>query len=146
MRHVAGLLCTLAVLLTTAATRAEERGLVVIVHPSRTVRLSVDDVARIFLKKQRFWDDGSPIVALNREAQSPLRETFTRRVFGLSSDALATYWNRQYFLGVLPPATLSSSEAVKRYVASEPGAIGYIEASLADDSVRVASKLEGAGD
>lgn len=116
--------------------------MVVIVHPNRPIALGVDDVARIFLKKQRFWDDGSAIVPLNREAQSALREAFSRRVFGMSSAALATYWNQQYFLGVLPPPTLSSSEAVKRYVASEPGAIGYVEATVADDSVRVALRFD----
>ncbi len=145
MRVVASLVCALLVLLSAAETRPEVRGLVVIVHPSRAVSLSVDDVARIFLKKQRFWDDGSPIIALNHEAESPVRDAFSRRVFGLSSAALAAYWNRQYFLGVLPPATLSSSEAVKRYVASDPGAIGYIEANLADGSVHVALELDGGG-
>ena len=41
------------------------------------------------------------------------------------------------------PTKLASNEAVKRYVASEPNAIGYIEASLVTRVVRVALLLDG---
>jgi ABC-type phosphate transport system substrate-binding protein len=133
----------LVLALSLVATSARPAGLAVavIVHPSRNQPLPVDDVARIFLKKQRFWDDGALIVPLNREAGSAIREVFSRRVFGMSSEALAAYWNDQYFLGTFPPATLSSTKAVKRYVASDPNAIGYIEASSVDSTVHVALEL-----
>ena len=55
---------------------------------------------------------------------------------------LADYWNRQYFYGVLPPATLASTGAVRRYVASDPNAIGYVPASEVDGSVRVVLHLQ----
>jgi ABC-type phosphate transport system substrate-binding protein len=133
----------MVVLLVATIARPADTSIAVIVHPSRQVTLDADDVARIFLRKRRFWEDGSPIVPLNREASSAVRELFTRRVFGVSSAALSVYWNEQYVLGTLPPTTLASNEAVKRYVASEPNAIGYIEASLVDKSVRVALLLDG---
>jgi ABC-type phosphate transport system substrate-binding protein len=102
----------------------------------------VQDVHNIFLKKRRFWDDGQPIVPLNREAGSALREAFSRRVLGGASSAFVGYWNDQYFHGVFPPATLSSSDAVKRYVAADRNAIGYIWDSEVDDSVRVVLRLD----
>ncbi len=125
------------------ATSARPAGvaIAVVVHPSRDQSLPRDDVARIFLKKQRFWDDGAAIIPLNREAGSAIREAFTRRIFGMASTELAAYWNDQYFLGTFPPATLSSTEAVKRYVASDRNAIGYVEAGSVDSSVRVALEL-----
>src|SRR5437773_5171047 len=116
LRRAAPLL-VLALSLVATSARPADVAIAVIVHPSRNQPLPLDDVARIFLKKQRFWDDGAPIVPLNREAESPLRERFSRRIFGMSSSALAAYWNDQYFLGTFPPVTLSSTEAVKRYVA-----------------------------
>ncbi len=130
-------------MLSLVATSARPAGvaIAVVVHPSRDQTLLVDDVARIFLKKQRFWDDRAAIVPLNREAGSPIRETFTRRIFGMSSAELAAYWNHQYFLGTFPPATLSSTEAVKRYVASDRNAIGYVEAASVDSTVRVVFEL-----
>src|SRR5262245_23881671 len=127
MTRPAAFLSSVAVILALATlARPAEPVIAVIVHPSRNVTLGAEDVARIFLKRQRFWDDGSAIVPLNREAGNELRETFSRRVFGIPSSALSTYWNEQYFLGTFPPATLSSSEAVRRFVAAEPNAIGYI--------------------
>jgi ABC-type phosphate transport system substrate-binding protein len=136
------ILLLVAALLAPALARPAELTIAVIVHPSRRVSLSEEDVARIFLRKQRFWPDGSPIVPLNREAGSELRELFSERVFGGSSEALAGYWNEQYFLGMFPPATLSSTLAVKRYVAAEPNAIGYVESTAVDGSVRVALELK----
>lgn len=134
---------SVAVLLVAAIARPADVTIAVIVHPSRQVTLDADDVARIFLRKRRFWEDGSPIVPINRQASSDLRELFTRRVFGVSSGGLSVYWNEQYVLGTLPPATLPSSEAVKRYVASEPNAIGYVEGNVVDKSVRTALEFDG---
>ena len=135
------ILLLVVALLAPSLARPAELTIAVIVHPSRRAILSEEDVARIFLRKQRFWPDGSPIVPLNREAGSKLREIFSQRIFGSSSEALAGYWNEQYFLGMFPPATLSSTLAVKRYVAAEPNAIGYVESAAVDGTVRVALEL-----
>jgi len=58
-----------------------------------------------------------------------------------SETDLADYWNRQYFYGVLPPATLASTAAVLRYVAADPNAVGYVPLSEVDDSVTVVLHL-----
>jgi ABC-type phosphate transport system substrate-binding protein len=131
----------LAALLSGGAGTANPR-IAIIVHRDRKDALDVPTVAAIYLRKRRFWDDGVPILPINREADSPLREAFSRRVFGTGSEQLAAYWNEQYFHGVMPPATLSSSESMKRFVAKEHGAIGYVELETADASVRVALVLE----
>jgi ABC-type phosphate transport system substrate-binding protein len=139
-RSLSALLCGLALLLTARVATADEH-LVVIVPPQRAVQLTVEEVAQIYLRKRRFWAPGEPVVPINRDAGSAARALFTRAVFGGQARWLATYWNRQYFQGVLPPATLASDEAVKRFVACEPHAIGYIDAAMVDDSVRVVLHL-----
>ncbi len=141
MPTLRSLFVSLALVLTAGVARPAEVTIAVIVHPSREAPLSRQDVARMFLRKQRFWADGSPILPLNRDAGSELRESFSFAVFGVATTGLATYWNQQYFLGTLPPATLHSSEAVRRYVAAEPNAIGYVETGIVDESVRVAVTL-----
>jgi ABC-type phosphate transport system substrate-binding protein len=123
------------------AHAAEEIELAIVVHPSRAGALSIETVKRIFLKRQRFWDDGHPIVAINQEVATPAREAFTRRVFGAEAARLTAYWNEQYFHGVMPPIILGSEEAVVRYVASRPDAIGYVDARRVDASVAVALRL-----
>lgn len=115
---------------------ADER-LVMIVHPQRAEQLTRNDVARIFLRKRRTWSDGQPIVPLNHAAGSTIREQFSRLVFGTNEERFVRYWNERYFQGVLPPSTLASAAAVRRYVAADRNAIGYIRSDQVDDSVRV---------
>jgi len=128
--------------LATAAVPEDRAGIAVIVHPSRTTTLSSDLLGQIYLRRKRFWDDGTPIVPLNLAGGSPVRAAFTDAVLRQSERVLADYWNRQYFYGILPPATLASTEAVLRYVASEPNAIGYVPASAVDGSVAILLRIE----
>jgi len=128
MRRASILFCTAMALLMPAPAVPEEHALAIVVHPARTAALGIEDVAHIFLRKRRFWDDGAPIVALNREPGTAARAAFSR--------------NHKYFDGVFPPTVLSSCIAVKRYVAADRNAIGYIDLSEVDDSVRVVLKLE----
>jgi hypothetical protein len=121
---------------------SQEERVAVIVHPQRRATLSVEEVAQIYLRRKRFWDDGTAIVPLNLPSQAPLRARFSERVLRQTEPRLADYWNRQYFYGILPPATLASTEAVRRYVASDPNAIGYLPVSEVDGSIRVVLHLE----
>jgi ABC-type phosphate transport system substrate-binding protein len=129
-----------AALALAAPLGAEE--IVVIVHPERAATLSTHQLAQIYLKQRNYWGNGERIVAVNLESASAVRAVFARAVLGQSPPQLSIYWNRQYFLGVMPPATLASDEAVKQFVAREKRAIGYIRASALDDSVRVAFRLQ----
>ena len=130
-----------ALVATVIAGSAGAADLVVIVHPEREERLGVAEIAQIYLKKRRFWEGGERILPVNRSSGTPARRAFERVIFGEHARDRVVYWNRQYFDGILPPATLASDEAVKRFVASERLAIGYIDASLVDDSVRVVIRL-----
>jgi ABC-type phosphate transport system substrate-binding protein len=138
-RRVACIGLLLAIALASPAFAGD---LVVIVHPDREERLGRADIAQIYLKKRRFWSTRERIVPVNRDSGSEARGAFVREIFGEEARRLGVYWNRQYFQGVLPPATLASDEAVKRFVASEPLAIGYIDPALVDDSVRVVLHIQ----
>ena len=141
-RRLLSLLLLLFGLLASPGAADESARIAVIAHPSRRAELSPDLVSQIYLRRKRFWDDGTAIVPLNLSAGSVLRETFTRSVLRQSERRLAEYWNRQYFYGVLPPPTLASTRAMIRYVASDPSAIGYAPEAEIDDSVRVLMRLE----
>ena len=142
MRRASILFCTVMALLMPMPAVPDERALAIVVHPGRTAAVGIEDVAHIFLRKRRFWDDGAPIVALNREPGTAARAAFSRRVLHADPPRLQAYWDQQYFAGIFPPSVLSSGAAVKRYVAADRAAIGYIEWSEVDDSVRVVLKVE----
>jgi ABC-type phosphate transport system substrate-binding protein len=129
-----------------SATVANGDGLVVVVHPDRNERIEISDIAQIYLKRRRFWADGSQIVPINRDAGSASRERFSERIFGADSRSQIGFWNRQYFRGVLPPLTLASDEAVLRYVAREPRALGYVRESLVDERVRILLEIPARSD
>lgn len=140
MARLATLVLMIA-LLHAEPSRADERHeLVVITHPSRAIAVDVEDLRRIFLKQRRFWPDGNPIVPINQEG-GPGREAFDRLVLQTEPGQLGAYWDRRYFEGVFPPITLASDEAVRRYVASKPNAIGYVDGHAVDASVHAAFRL-----
>ena len=114
----------------------------VVLHPDRRAELTVDVLAQIYLRRKRFWDDGAAIVPLNLAAGTGLRDRFTRLVLRQSESRLAEYWNRQYFYGILPPTALASTEAIRRYVASDRNAVGYLPAGEVDTSVRIVLEPE----
>ncbi len=136
----------MAVVLLAVATVAwgGDRELAVITHPSRAETLTVSDLRRLFLRQRRFWSDGGAVIAVNQSAATATRAAFDRAVYGDEVQTLPAYWNRQYFDGLFPPITLDSDEAVRRYVAAKPNAIGYVDAEAADASVHVAARLRAA--
>ena len=115
----------------------------VIAHPSRAGGVAVSDARAIYLKQKQYWSDGQAIVPINRESGSAARERFSAGVFGKDSRRMAEYWNRRYFdAGEFPPATLASDDAVIRFVARTPNAIGYVLSKDPGDSVAVVLEIE----
>src|SRR3990172_4586473 len=97
-------------------------------HRFATVqRIELD---RVYRRLMRFWPDGSLVLPVNLPFESPLRQDFSQRILRARAESLATFWNRRYFHGVLPPPVLKSPQAVRAYVAATPGAIGYIPRAL----------------
>lgn len=127
------------------AGAAEPELLVVMAAGAPRPRLSRDELALIYQLKKRKWDDGRAIHAVNLSAGHPLRRAFSAQVLGRSPEELEGYWRDMYFHGVLPPYALASEEAVIRYVAATPGAIGYVGHCLADQRVAVVLRLDNGG-
>ncbi|NGY05979.1 hypothetical protein [Solimonas terrae] len=118
----------------------------VIVAPLHAdVRLDADDLALIFRRKRQYWNDGSRIQPANLAVDNAQRIAFSRAVLGADPAALDDYWNEQYFRGVRPPYVVDSNEAMLRFVAETPGAIGYVDACLAGNGVAIVGYLDGGG-
>src|SRR5689334_16777323 len=81
---------------------AEER-IAVIASLSVTDTVNIEELARIYQRKQRFWENGLPIIPVNLSVEHPLRRRFSQIVLGASPEDLVPYWNEQYFHGIAPP-------------------------------------------
>lgn len=131
-------LWTVVVLYTQAAAWAQEQRMVIIVNKANAASsLTLGELRRIFMKQTRIWTNGTPVVPVDWEATSEMRKSFSRKVLGRSVAEMTEFWVQQsYTQGVGPPSTQKSARAILRFVASVPGAISYVPASEADDSVK----------
>ncbi|MFB4204845.1 hypothetical protein KBTX_03016 [wastewater metagenome] len=114
---------------------------VIAADPPPRIDADTRSLRDIFLKRRRFDADGLPLVPLNLPPDSPLREAFSEAVLGQSPRMLAQYWNERYFQGVSPPYVVRSQEAMLRFVAATPGALGYVMACHADGRVHVVARV-----
>jgi len=95
----------------------------------------------IFLKRIVIDHAGKALVPLNLPPEDPLRAAFSRELLDKPPDALQRFWNERYFQGVSPPYVVRSQEAMLRYIAETPGALGYVASCWADERVRVVAEL-----
>ena len=126
----------LAVLTAAGEPASAAAQMAVIVHPSSTTRaVSLEDLRRLFLGKTQTIDTTHVQVV---EA-AKLRKPFYRALLALSDDEVRRRWVALVFRGEATalPRTLPDDAAVKAYVAEHPGAVGFIDASAVDGTVRV---------
>jgi len=116
---------------------AEQMIAVVMSASSITDAPSREELARIYQRQKLLWADNTRIVPVNLPADHPLRRSFSRLVLGALPEELDAYWNAQYFHGIAPPYVLTSEEAVLLFVATTPGAIGYVSAAAIKGQVHV---------
>jgi len=99
------------------------------------------EVARIFLRKQSRWKDGRDALPVDQSARSPVRAAFSKDVLAVEGlekiSAVEGYWRQQIFSGRgTPPAIKASDAEVLQYVASTPGAVGYVSESASVAGVK----------
>ena len=70
-----------------------------------------------------------------------VREAFSQSVLGRRPGSLQRYWTEQYFHGISPPFVVRSPEAMLRFVAETPGAVGYLALCQVDKRVQVVARL-----
>lgn len=110
----------------------------IIVHPDIQVDLSQQDVERIFLAKSKTFPDGSAAIPVNQLEGEKIRVAFDQGILGKNESQMKSYWAKLIFTGkAVPLKQLTSDQEVMAYVASNPGAIGYVNIDSVDDSVRV---------
>ena len=138
----AGRLGPLVVAMSTfisGPVRADD--VVVIVNKGNANSVDSDFVRRIYTGALKGWPDGSPVLALDQSEGTEAREQFSNTVLRKNMANLKAIWSQNIFTGKgLPPRLASPDAEMKRIVAAEPRAIGYIWRSQLDDSVKAITK------
>jgi ABC-type phosphate transport system substrate-binding protein len=128
---------TVLALLFSASARAADE-IVVIVNKDNPNAVDLAYVARIYTGAAMRWPDGSPVFALDQAEDSAARAQFAAAVVGRSVPALRGIWSQNIFAGKgLPPKVATPDTEMKRLVAQNRHAIGYVLSSQVDDSVKV---------
>jgi hypothetical protein len=130
-----GLKMLLAIGIIAAAGHAQA-GAVVVSKSSIPAAMSADDARRIFLGVQRTFNDQAVTVLFQRVGAA--REEFNTKVLGKTGSELTSYMVARIFTGrSVPPTEVEGDEGVKRALANNPAAIGYVSDGAVDDSVKV---------
>ncbi len=123
------ILCGAAVLGLAAMAQAE---VAVIVNPAAAKTPSQSDVANIFLGKDK------SMKGIDQAGWTPAKEAFYAGVTSKNESQLKSYWSGLIFTGKGQPLpSVADDAAVVAKVAAEADAIGYVEASAVNGSVKV---------
>lgn len=116
----------------------------VIVHPKSAIAsLSPEQVSAIFLGKSSTLPSGSVAAPVDLPDGSTVHEQFYSKATGKSSAQVKATWARLTFSGkASPPKEVGSSADVKKFVAANPDAIGYIEKSAVDGTVKAVLTID----
>ena len=119
-----------------SAARAE---FVVIVNPKNPVAsLSAEQVAQVFLGRSASFPGGGNATPIDQKEGVAVRDEFYTKVTDKNAGQVKAYWAKQMFSGKgQPPREAGTSADVKRAVAADPAAIGYVEKSAVDSTVKV---------
>lgn len=129
--------------LVCLTVNADSNQVIIVANPSLAIdSINENELSRIYLLRQTFWSDGSPIIALNHAVNNPTRELFTTQVLKQTPSALASHWQQMHFKGKTPPLVQESDQAVLVFVEKVQGAIGYISSDTPiGNHVKILAKL-----
>lgn len=113
--------------------------MVVVVNARNPInKMSADEVQQLFMGQSEFFPTGSPAVAVNQPESAAVRGEFDSKVLGKTPTQLHAYWSKMVFTGKGKPLKeLASSKDVVDFLAKNPNAIGYMEKSAIDNTVKV---------
>lgn len=107
--------------------------MVVVVNPkSAAGAMTNEQVAQFFLGKS------TAMTPIDQPESAPVRAEFYKKVTDKEPSQAKALWSKLVFTGKATlPKEMANSADVKKAVAADPKAIGYIEKSAVDASVKV---------
>jgi len=113
---------------------------IIVNSTSQVNELDGEDLKRIYLGKKSFWDweSGPRIMPSMPSEKSPVTKSFLEGTIRRTVRQYRAYWTRRIFSGGgTAPRTFRTPAQLIDFVASNPGAIGVVAASVDDGRVKV---------
>ena len=119
-------------LVAAVLQQAHAEVVVIVSSKSSAATMTAAEVSQIYLGKS------TTLKPIDMSNKSPVRGQFYSKVAGKDEAQDKAIWSKLVFTGkATPPKELSSSADVVKAVAADPGAIGYVEKTAVDSSVKV---------
>lgn len=117
--------------------------LVLVANPQSGIeRLTQDEVINIYLGRYRRLTSGVLAEPIDQPVDAEARTRFYRRLVNKSLAEINAYWARLVFSGkTRPPQVVESVDSMLRLVATQPGALAYVERAQADARVKIVFEL-----
>ncbi|MES2259495.1 MAG: hypothetical protein V4724_13280 [Pseudomonadota bacterium] len=120
-----------------AALPVHAETVVIVSQKNPATRMFSEQASQFFLGKSTMF---TPI---DQAEGSPIRAEFYHKVADKDAAQVKAIWSKLVFTGkATPPKEYKTSAEVRKAVADDPKAIGYIDKSAVDDTVKVILTLQ----
>lgn len=105
--------------------------------------ISRSELIKIYLGKKALFDNGVKIVPLDLWDKNRLKSVFYEKVLGKNVNKIKSYWIKRIFSGHgSPPEVFRKAREIKKFVADNEGAIGYVGLLDLDDRVKAVRVIQ----
>jgi ABC-type phosphate transport system substrate-binding protein len=107
-------------------------GFEVVASEAGVSALTAAEVRGIFRGDRALWATGQAVTVVLPSGRAAYADDFSRRVLGMSREAMQRYWLALVFQGrASPPVHLGSAAEIIAYVERTPGAIAVVPTGMA---------------
>lgn len=144
LRSIKNTAITLGLFTLLGITTPALAEVVVISHRGLPVStLDLQNVRDIWLGKTKHIADSAVVQPVDQSTSSRIRDEFYMKALEKTPLQVKAYWSRVAFTGKEDaPLTFKDDTAVKIWIANHPGAIGYIDGTSVDGSVKALLRLK----
>jgi ABC-type phosphate transport system substrate-binding protein len=119
-------------------------GVSVIVHPdSSETSLSAKQIKKIFMGKVKQTPSGQMVIAVDQPENSSATAEFNQKIIKKNAARIKAYWTKMIMSGKgSKPKVLANDDAIKKWIANNADAIGYIDSGAVDNFVKVVFSVD----
>jgi hypothetical protein len=133
------LISALALQLACTSMASAQHGIAVAIVVNRSQKIgdmSLQDVRKLFLGEKGTLPNGQRVSLLMTPPGTPEREAVLRQIYRMSENEFTKYVLQSAFTGRQSPPREVPAAEMKKLVAANPNAIGYLPVTQVDDAIR----------
>ncbi len=115
----------------------------VVAHKSVPVdSVSKSELLDLYTGETSIWRDGEPVVVFDLKENGKTRKTFYK-FLGMASSRMKSIWLKRMLSGEAdPPESLKSEEELLRKISTTQGAIGFLDRSKPNGTVKILMTIQ----